>query len=537
MNGLHTHLPGRALHHYTIMITTGGYPLSEVPSAMTSTSVASRADFQHRLLEILKDIAYASQLELIAAQLLEAALRFTGAQSASFRLFAPPFTLITAGQPDTNSSADYERLAAALPAGIHVSPALSPEVIHLADHSVVVPIYAADQLNGVLWLWLAQPYNLDSDNLGNMTALASAFHLLAIRLIAQERQISIEHKLQSLMDHLTDPLIIFDVSWQVLYINSAARALAGESWQASSPSVLDQITALGGIVAIDEGVPGTVSEWQSADGRTFQPRLAAIQHPSGYQEGWILALRDLTQFKKLSRNQSEFTRIVSHDLRSPLTSVQGFASMLEQQMVGDLNERQAHFVNKILSGVAQMTALVDNIQDAGRYDPETGFYELSRSPCDLNEIVNRIVDSHLVPAEKELAIEVKVAGDVPIIHADGNMIERAIINLFDNAIKYTPSGGSVRIEVKRHSDQVTIAVSDTGLGIKPDDQKRLFERHVRLARPEHKKIKGSGLGLFIVRSIAQRHGGDAWVESAEGQGSTFYFSIPLQVSGRGSAAS
>jgi signal transduction histidine kinase len=272
----------------------------------------------------------------------------------------------------------------------------------------------------------------------------------------------------------------------------------------------------------------TVNEWLTSDDKTFMPRIEAVRDSSGSIEGWVLALRDVTHFKKLNRNQSEFMRIVSHDLRSPLTSMQGFASMLELGLVGELNEKQKHFVSKILAGITQMTALVDNIQDAGRYDPETGFYDLSRSQVDLGEMVQRIIDNHLVPAEKALSISVAVSDDVPIINADANMLERAIINLFDNAIKYTPDGGKIEVGVKRSENDVVIGVKDSGLGISKDAQLHLFERHVRIAREEHKKIKGSGLGLFIVRSVAQRHGGDAWVESKEGEGSTFFVGIPLE---------
>jgi signal transduction histidine kinase len=239
-------------------------------------------------------------------------------------------------------------------------------------------------------------------------------------------------------------------------------------------------------------------------------------------------LRARARFEKLSRNQSEFMRIVSHDLRSPLTSIQGFSSMLESRDIGNLNDKQEYFVEKILSGITQMTALVDNIQDAGRYDPETGFYELQRAPCDLTEIVNRIVENHLVPAEKqELTVEKQIADDIPIINVDPTMLERAITNLVDNAIKYTPNGAQVTVALWRADDQLFVSVADSGLGISPENQKLLFERHVRIARMEHKRVKGSGLGLFIVRSVARQHGGDAWVESIEGEGSTFYIRIPL----------
>jgi signal transduction histidine kinase len=233
--------------------------------------------------------------------------------------------------------------------------------------------------------------------------------------------------------------------------------------------------------------------------------------------------------EKLMRNQNEFVRIVSHDLRSPLTSIQGFASMLESNMVGQLNEKQAHYIHKILSGVTQMTSLVENIQDAGRYDPETGFYEMERAPIDLMEIARRVVKNHLLPAEKsELTLTANVSDDIPIIYADGNMIERSMINLVDNAIKYTPNGGHIEVGVGRQDGSLIIWVKDTGLGISKEDLRQLFQRHFRIRRPEHKLVKGSGLGLFIVRSVALRHGGDAFVESVEGEGSTFGISIPLE---------
>ena len=242
----------------------------------------------------------------------------------------------------------------------------------------------------------------------------------------------------------------------------------------------------------------------------------------------ISNLRMIARHEKLGRNQSEFMRIVSHDLRSPLTSMQGFASMLESGMVGELNEKQSHFVEKILSGIAQMTSLVENIQDAGRFDPETGFYEMQRTQCDLTEMVHRIMSNHLLPGEKqELTIKASIADDIPIIFADANMLERAITNLVDNAIKYTPNGREIEIGVKRHEEKLIVSVKDNGLGISPDHQKLLFERHVRIPRQEHKRVKGSGLGLFIVRSVARRHGGNAWVVSEEGSGSTFFISIPL----------
>ena len=245
----------------------------------------------------------------------------------------------------------------------------------------------------------------------------------------------------------------------------------------------------------------------------------------------IVVNAEISEFKHTRnvRHQNEFVRVTTHDLRSPLTVLKGVGGMLEANMLGTLEPHQMGLVEKILTGVNQMEALVDNIQDAGRFDPETGFYELDRSPSDLNDIVQRIVQRQLVPAEKqELTLVMLQPEDVPILNVDSNMIERAIINLVDNAIKYTPNGGLIEIGIKVADEQVLISVSDNGYGISSEDAKRLFQRHFRIRRREHARVKGSGLGLFIVRSVAFHHDGEAWVQSVEGQGSTFYMSIPLK---------
>jgi signal transduction histidine kinase len=239
-------------------------------------------------------------------------------------------------------------------------------------------------------------------------------------------------------------------------------------------------------------------------------------------------LRDVTEMHRLVRSQGEYIRLISHDLRTPLTSVLGFASMLQQMLAGDENPQQRNALNKILSGLTVITGLLENFQDAGRFDPETGFYEMSRTPCDPGEIVQRIVKHYPMPADKpDLQVRVTVDDEVPVFSADANMLERAVSNLFDNAVKYTPNGRGINVQVRREGDEVVIAVCDSGLGISLDNQQKLFQRHSRIVRQETKKVKGTGLGLFIVRSVALHHGGRAWVESEPGQGSCFYMALPI----------
>ena len=234
------------------------------------------------------------------------------------------------------------------------------------------------------------------------------------------------------------------------------------------------------------------------------------------------------QHKRHNRNQHEFLRVVTHDMRSPLTSMQGFGSMLESQMVGELNEKQSHFIDKIMSGITQLTIQIDNMQDAGRYDPETGFYEMSRSATDLIELVQTIVANSLLPTEKQnLQLSFRADDSIPIINVDSAMLERSVVNLVDNAIKYTPDGEKIEVYVRHVGDDIIISVEDSGFGIDQENIDKLFNRHFRIHRQEHRRVKGSGLGLFIVRSVAIKHNGEAWVESVEGEGSTFFIRIPL----------
>ncbi len=461
-----------------------------------------------------------------AELILESAMSHTGASGACFMVFGDSDVCILAGDAQAPDAA-LEEVMRNLSAGLHVD--LPTANGSHPGQFLAAALFSGDLLTGAFYLLVPDGFDeQDEQQRAMLDTLRDALAVLSSSVQTIERVDRAEQLTASIVTSITDPLLVVDDDKQLLFMNPAAEHEFDTSIETAQGQALEDIVQSEELMKFAEDANTSRHEWVSDSGKTYVPHAEPVRDQDGVVEGWVLALRDITHYKKLIRNQHEFTRIVSHDLRSPLTSMKGFANMLEYKQIGELNERQAHFVDRILSGVSQMTALVDNIQDAGRFDPESGFYEMARSQCDIGEIVNRISDTYLVPAEKgELKLTVHVADDVPIINADVNMIERAVINLVDNAIKYTPNGGTVDVHAQTESDQVIISVSDTGFGISPDNLKRLFERHFRIPREEHKRIKGSGLGLFIVRSVAIRHGGDAWVVSEEGKGTTFFISIPL----------
>lgn len=441
-----------------------------------------------------------------------------------------PLNQVAASGSLTDQLDTLKATSASLSPGIHINPSVanaqSAGINHQYTLAATFPTDAPAPL-GVLWLDDTEsPDALAADDV--FASVLDVLALLAKNAAAQSAQQQAEHQVEALIESTVDPVIIVNPNQRISHVNPAAETLFQVQADTIRNQPLSTLIQSDELLALIETHNRHQGEWSTHNGQTYLPRVSVVHNHDNSFAGLVITLQNITRYKKLSRNQSEFTRIVSHDLRSPLTAMQGFADMLDLQLVGELNERQAHFVDKILSGITQMTALVENIQDAGRYDPETGFYELSRSHCDLTEIIKKVVDNHLVPAEKQdLHVDWEVADNVPIIHADKHMLDRAITNLVDNAIKYTPNGSIINVHVTADDAEVRISVRDSGLGISPENQQRMFERHHRIAREEHKKVKGSGLGLFIVRSVAQRHGGRAWVESTEGQGSTFYLSIPL----------
>jgi two-component system phosphate regulon sensor histidine kinase PhoR len=266
------------------------------------------------------------------------------------------------------------------------------------------------------------------------------------------------------------------------------------------------------------------SEVSLPDGRVYLATASSIV-AEGQKIGRVCVLRDITHFKELDALKSEFVSTVSHDLRSPLTLMRGYATMLE--MVGDLNEQQSGYVRKIVVGVESMSRLINNLLDLGRIEADIGLQLEMLSVFDIVEEVTEAL--RLQATQKRIQLHVEVPETtIPLIEADRALLQQALYNLVENAIKYTSERKDVWVRINTKQDRMVLEVEDTGIGISPVDQPRLFERFYRSANREAKKERGTGLGLAIVKSIAERHNGRVWVESQLGKGSAFFFEIPLK---------
>jgi signal transduction histidine kinase len=263
------------------------------------------------------------------------------------------------------------------------------------------------------------------------------------------------------------------------------------------------------------------------DGRIYQVSLSPVL-VDGKPEGRICLLLDISHYEQLNRLKSEFVATVSHYLRAPLSLIHGYASMLA--MVGELNEQQDSYVEKILSRTEAMTRLVEELLNLGRI--EAGI-SLDIRQVQPEEILQDVINSFTpLATQKKIGLVLAVAEEqpdgYPPIEVDSTLISQAIHILVENAITYSPMGSQVILSGKVKGEVFTFEVKDFGTGISPVDLEHIFERFFMDGEQAENIQQGKGLGLSIVRSIAVRHKGRVWVESQLGKGSNFYLEVPVR---------
>jgi PAS domain S-box-containing protein len=334
-------------------------------------------------------------------------------------------------------------------------------------------------------------------------------------------------QLAAILISTTDAVLVTDRDDRVLLVNPAAEQAFGIAADAVIGQHINEAGLASELVRVYEK-PLPPSEALSEevplpDGRTLYANVSTILSADGERMGRVAVMRDVTHFKELDELKSDFVATVSHDLRAPLTFMRGYTAMLP--MVGELDDKQREYVDRILQGVGQMRELIDDLLDLGRIEAGVG---LERKPCHLGAILVEAVDSMRArAAAKGLTLRLEPAKGTAVIAGDAALLRQAVSNLVDNAIKYTPSNGIVTVGLSIRNAHAVIHVADTGIGIALDDQVRLFEKFHRIKRRDTKDVPGTGLGLAIVKSIVERHGGKVWMESELDKGSTFYIDLPL----------
>lgn len=332
-------------------------------------------------------------------------------------------------------------------------------------------------------------------------------------------------KLETVLREVEEAILVVDDENRILLCNAAASDI----W----PQAGERLSQGEGPQPVEEVIPDPIINdlfLEIAEEHTPIHREVTLGEDQIYNAhltpvegvGRVLMLQDITHLKELDRLKSEFVATVSHDLRTPLTSIQGYVELLPT--VGPLNQKQERFIARVDSILTSVTDLISDLLDIGRIEAEV---DLVMEPCDLRHVIDEVIGRLERLAEiKGQDLRWNRPEALPLISGNPRHLTQVVDNLVNNAIKYTQEGGWIAVTATHGQGYVVVSVSDNGIGIPLEEQPRIFERFYRVERDEGNEIGGTGLGLAIVKAVIEKHDGRVWVESKPGVGSTFSFIVP-----------
>ncbi len=325
---------------------------------------------------------------------------------------------------------------------------------------------------GVIWLAYLEPHTFLDSEVRYIVTLAGQAALAATNSSLFSRAEIGRKRLAAILASTPDPILVLDHQDKLLLTNPVAAVLLGLEGDGGKGQPIEKLTDQQALIDLLDGASGGRSskEIKLGDGRVFLATASPV-HAGDHQLGRVCVLRDISQLKEMDELKSDFVATVSHDLRSPLTLMRGYATMLE--MVGELNDQQQNYVHKIITGVESMSHLVQNLLDLGRIEAEVG---LKLDMISAPDIVSEVTDSFKIRAsQKKVSLHVAPPNQtIPFISADKALLQQALRNLIDNAINFNQQGGEVWIRYRMEEGKIIFEVEDNGIGISPVDQQRLF---------------------------------------------------------------
>ncbi len=384
------------------------------------------------------------------------------------------------------------------------------------------PIKHGKTFYGVLWFGYENPHQVSEQESAFIQELISISKNQIILLINNNIYRSISRNQHAALEDLQSPVILLDINDQILYSNNAAEVLIRNVKNSVGEKIQDLIkeSALMEIF-LKNSFPGE-NEFESIDGKSYLIHSSKLQ-TIGDDLVKIYTFFETTREKQTTTDLSEYSALLSHDLRSPMTIIKGYTTMLP--IMGQLNDQQREYVEKIIFSVDEMTNLIKNLLNTERLKMGVNLF---KQETDLIKLLNKEIDAlHPLAVQKRIEV-IRDFKDISkeIVVVDPILIEQAIYNLIDNAIRFTPIQGKVTIGLGHVDNMVEINVEDTGCGIAAVDIPHIFEKFYRVKISSVYNQAGSGIGLALVKSIVEKHNGDVGAISNLGKGSTFYIRIP-----------
>lgn len=361
-----------------------------------------------------------------------------------------------------------------------------------------------------------------STNIQELQNISSAISSLVSAFNTQQSILESERsRLATVLDQITDGVLIADAQGLIRFANPAA----GRLFQFGKPldhSIAEVVRNHQLVEAWRRCQQTRRMESESVEVPTRHQYLQLVIIPDQHSSGSLLLAQDLTRIRRLETVRRDFVSNLSHELRTPLASLKALAETLQDGALDDPPAAR-RFVDQIQIEVDALTQMANELLELSKI--ESGRFALERSPVAASDLLYSAARRMHVQAERaKIVLRVKEANDLPSVQVDSQRLEQVLVNLVHNAVKFTPPGGEVVLSAEAAPSGVQFGVRDTGIGIPAEEVSRIFERFYRVDKS--RTGSGTGLGLSIAKHIVEAHGGKIWAESMEGQGSTFYFTIP-----------
>jgi two-component system, OmpR family, phosphate regulon sensor histidine kinase PhoR len=396
-----------------------------------------------------------------------------------------------------------------------------------------------------------RPLELE-DTEDELTDLARALNETAARLAETIRTLTDERNRSSaILRSMVEGVAVIDAKERVVFCNQAFAEIMGVDVAKSEDRPLLEVVRQADLVALarralqsgehvqGDLVLGTVSPQNfgvtaapipaldaQAAGRAPASESAANGAPrTPVQQGAVIVLHDISELRRLERVRQDFVANVSHEFKTPLTAIQGFAeTLLTGALEDEKNNRR--FLEIIRDHAVRLGRLTDDLLKLARI--EAGKLELEFHRVAIADIIESCATTSLMRASRRnLSLEVNFPPALPPVRGDASLLREVLQNLLDNAVQYTQPGGKITLSASTRDSEAIVTVADTGIGIPQAEKERIFERFYRVDAARSREVGGTGLGLSIAKHIVEAHGGRIWVDSSVGQGSQFHFSIPL----------
>jgi len=505
------------------------------------------------LLEISRALTAQLDLDELLEMVLEAAAEMLSGQASLIALRDPdkggfnieasyglPQTLVPYFEPLLADIPDYaDRSQFHIPG---LAEKLGQIVARLGlrlQQVVALPMSIRDDLIGVLYVFRAYGSGFTSNDRRVLASFADQAAIAVYNAQLYERVSQEKRRLDAILEYSADGVLILDSAQRIQVFNRALSRLTG--WQATDAlgrhhdevirwAHLETDRDLGDAVAGGWPLPSARPLYVEGDLRRKNGgtvSVGLIYAPLFGQDrrlvNIIANVRDITRFREADEIKSTFVSVISHELKTPVALIQGYAeTLLRRDARWDPQTRQES-LEVILEEADRLHHLIDNLLDASRL--EAGKLPLEKEPVALDALAQRVAERFRTQTDRH-DIEVRLPTDFPVVEGDPTRLEQVLNNLLSNAIKYSPEGGLIQITGRSTDDEVVLTVTDQGVGIPFEEQPHIFESFFRGSREYQQQTAGAGLGLYLAKAIVDAHGGQIWVESNPGEGAAFSFALP-----------